>query len=354
MNDFTKIPLEMRNMAAWLLWHKFPQKDGTIKKVPDEFSRNGKTWETIRLLTFAEASNSLDNRSDGIGIAFTENNEVAGIDIDGAMHPDGRYTKAMEKIFPIIKQAQADGCYIETSISGTGFHIYGTCTIKDKLLSLFGTGKLQSDNVEIYFKDSYFTVSGNHYSGNWGCIDNAIREAYKIIKKEKTSVIQKKAPETPTKPKDDITAVQQVNKPVTQNKPAENEFTDSDVLQLPAMTITSALYYMGKDQRKGGAWANELLQYGYPEGDINKSEIDIKVIGVLCYWLYRFGAVEISKVFEGSALYRPDDKSKNYVYQTVENAYNNAEKFFPAVNYKKLNQEQQEKLKRWVKMKERG
>lgn len=357
MSNFFKIPTEMQDIKAWLLWHKFPQQDGTYKKVPDEFSWNGKTWETINLLSFNEANIQLNvSRSEGIGIAFTKTNGIAGIDIDNAIRPDGEYNmKIMEKVWPVIKQAQKDGCYIETSVSGTGYHIYGNCTIKDKLLSLFGTGKMVSDNVEIYFADAYFTVSGNPYSGSWGCIDNAIREAYKIIQKEKPVVTKEKASPKANVPQDDKIPVPKIQTPYTQNNSVpEDEFTDSDVLQLPGLSINTTLRIMSQDKRKKGAYVYELLQSEYPE-NVNESDFDMEVLGVLVYWLYRFGAVEICKVFESSALFQSHKKKKSadYAYNSAERAFNNAEKFFPAVNYKKLNPEQTEKLKRWVTRKER-
>ena len=347
--DFTKIPIELQNLNSWLLWHRFPQADGTIKKVPDEFSRNKATWETIRLLSLTEAKTKLyspSSLSDGIGIAFTKTNNIAGIDIDDAIHPDGSYNeKVRQIILPVLAQARKDGCYIEKSISGTGYHIYGYTNLKPTLIKTSGTGKIVSRNLEIYYADSYFTVSGNTLNAGFGNIDNAIQIAFQIIRNQnimEVAASMENKKDTITQPKEE---------------PPKNtdEFSDSDVLQLPSLTIDKTIDLMSKDEVNNGAKAYYLLQNGYDETNkhLNKSEVDMFVIGVLCYWLYRYGAAEICNVLEKSKLYRPDEKTKNYLYDSVEKAYNNAEKFFPAVNYKRLSKEQQIKLKTWVRKKSR-
>ena len=364
--DFSKIPVKMQDINAWLLWHKYPQPNGTIKKIPDEFSRNGKTWDNINLLSFTEARSALfspSSLSDGIGIAFTKSNHIAGVDIDGAMNANGEGNeKVFRLIYPLLEQAKRDGCYIEKSISGTGFHIYGTCTVKEKLLSLFEKGKIVSKNIEIYFANSYFTVSGDAKTASWGNIDNTLRLAYKIIKDIKSETppkTQNLVPNSSPNLPDDKIPVPQKETPYTQNKcVSTGGFTDEDVMKLPLADISTVLYIMGKDTRKHGAEASEALMLGYP-ADVNKSDYDEKIIGVLCYWLYRFGEDAICNVFRKSRLYRPHDaedkekrKGKLYLENSVHKAYANAEKFFPAADYNKLSDGQKARLKDWIKSKE--
>ena len=369
--DFSKVPKEMQDLLCWLTWHKFPQPDGKIKKVPDEFTRNNKTWATMPYMFMAQAKQKLyspQSLSDGIGFAFKAKSAFAGIDIDDAILPDGGYNEPVRQIIlPVLAQARRDGCYIEKSISGTGYHIYGYTNLKPFLFAASGSGKMVSENIEIYYADSYFTVSGNCLSGGWGCLDNAIRIAYEIIKG--TPLLEQLPTETPQNAH--IAAVNDRTEetiPPTDNpvkkqaKTAQNnvipagEYSDQDVLNLPGTTVAKVLNIMSKDRIKHGAEAFDALENGYP-ANVNRSEFDEKILGVLTYWLYRFGVSEIVRVFQASALWtdeRIKKKSDHYVEQAAEKAFNNAEKFFPAADYLQLDNQEKAKLKRWIKRKERG
>ena len=301
--------------------------------------------------------------SDGIGFAFKEQSIFAGIDIDNAILTDGAYNEPVrQKILPILQTARRDGCYIEKSISGTGYHIFGYTHLKPFLLaSTDGSGKVNSENVEIHYANSYFTVSANVLQSGWGCLDDSIRVAYQIIKGE--PLPETTHENTPTKatnttiginiPPAKENAVEHA-KTATKDIPA-GEFTDADVLALPGLTVASVLDLMSKDTRKNGGEISYAMKVGHP-GGYNKSEYDERALGVLTYWLYRYGIGEIVKVFKASALWtdeRIKKKSENYVKQATEKAYRNAQKFFPAVNYKRLTAEEKAKLNRWVKRKER-
>ena len=365
---FSKVPKEMQDLLCWLTWHRFPQADGKIKKVPDEFTRKDKkiTWDNMPYMFMAQAKQKLyspQSLSDGIGFAFKEQSIFAGIDIDNAILTDGAYNEPVrQKILPILQTARRDGCYIEKSISGTGYHIFGYTHLKPFLLaSTDGSGKVNSENVEIHYANSYFTVSANVLQSGWGCLDDSIRVAYQIIKGE--PLPETTHENTPTKatnttiginiPPAKENAVEHA-KTATKDIPA-GEFTDADVLALPGLTVASVLDLMSKDTRKNGGEISYAMQVGHPDG-YNKSEYDERALGVLTYWLYRFGTEEIEKVFKSSALWtdkRIKKKSENYVKQATEKAYRNAQKFFPAVNYKRLTAEEKAKLNRWVKRKER-
>ncbi len=357
------VPQQMKSLHFWLAWHRlYDSKENKIKKRPNQFRKANKEdrvgWDVIKLQSFVEAKAEYydpNQLSNGIGIAFTKDSDIAGIDIDDAINSDGSYNEAVRKvILPILQVAKHDNCYIEKSISGTGYHIYGYTTLKSALLSATNNnGKIASTNIEIYWKDCYFTVSGDACTNGWGCIDNTIRTAYRIIKNEelpKPSVSVPASPNSAVKIKDDKLPVRTDYKARTAKFIVSNDdYTDSDVLQLPALSINAVLRLMSNDTEHGGEFALDILQNGYPNNDtINKSEVDMKIIGTLVYWLYRYDVAEICKVIESSAIYREKGKGKNYLTDTIIKARGNAELFFPAVNYKRLTIEEQAKLKRWV------
>lgn len=363
---YDKIPAKMKDLKAWLLWHRYPQSDGTVKKVPNDFlHEKNPSWDTIRLFSFTEAKARLYSHSilaDGLGIAFRPESVLAGIDIDDAILANGDYNIPVRQvILPVLKQALADNCYIERSISGTGYHIYGYTKLKPVLQALNCGGKIVSKNIEIYYSDCYFTVSGDTLSSGWGCLDNAIRNAYQIIKGEPLT-------ELPQKPQ--IKPVATVNGQVGQALPAtdkplkkpsktvpDGELSDDVILNLPGLTISSVMKIMANDHEYNGAEACEALKYGYPAEASDKSVYDQKIIGALVFWLYRFGEDDICNVFKNSALYRAPETSKKgkaYLTKSVHKAFIMACKYFPAVNYKKLSPAEKEKLSEWLESKKEG
>lgn len=372
---FDKIPQKLADTRFWIFWHR-NYDNGKIKKVPDEFVRlhregrkvswddvNYKDLKTLKqIMLFDRACNA-----EGVGIAFRPNNDLAGIDIDGAINKDGSYNLPVRnKILPILAQARKDGCYIEKSYSDTGYHIYGytTTAIKSRLYVVNnGSGVINAKgthNVEIHYANTYFAVTGKALSGSWGCLDNTIKLAYEIIKgKPLFEKIPPEVLETPQAHPDNNTGVTvppTVKPPEIKTETAKNasdgEFTDADVLALPGMDIKDVINIMSRDHTKHGAAAYKALKDGYPDG-VNKSDYDEKILGTLVYWLYRFGEEEICRIFSESALYRSPDttaKGKNYLSYTVHKLCrpDNVDIFFAAAKWDKLTDDEKAKLKRWM------
>ena len=358
--NIDKIPQKMRDTKFWIIWHRYV--DGNkIKKIPDEFKRlsdEGKevSWKNVRFSDVGPLVMILNSpmcHSDGLGIAFTSDNMLAGIDIDDALHEDGSYNEPVrKKILPILAQARKDNCYIEKSISITGYHIYGYTTLKPLLFAVNnGSGRIdahETHNTEIHYANTYFVVSGRALSGNWGCLDNTIRVAYELIKGKPLPEQIPSSMETPVLPSKK--AVDNTIVPPTIKPPEiDGEYTDADVLALPGMEITNVLNIMSKDHRKHGASTYEALKNGYPDDNVNKSDFDAQIIGTLCYWLYRYGEEEICRVFRESALYRPPEstpKGKQYLPYTVHKMYEQTDIFFAAV--KKPSDDIKAKLQKWM------
>ena len=362
-NNWTAVPDELKKLKTWLLWHKsYNDKKQKFDKIPDEFIKKNPltgryyTWDAIELKTFDEAFRELyspTSRSDGIGIAMRADNTIAGIDIDNAILKDGSYNEPIRKIIlPVLAQARKDHCYIEKSVSGTGYHIYGYTSLKPHLLEI-NASNIKSDPVEIYFAKSYLTVSGNVCSPGFGCLDNSIRIAYRIIKGTELNTTKETQDLLFRQPENNQTRIdipQAIKQPQNANKSVT--YSDEDVKQLPLLNINTVMNLMSKDTRYNGMETFNALQYPYPHG-INESDQDMKIIGVLVFWLYRFGEAEVARIFETSLMFQShkDKKSPEYVMHTVTKAFRNAQKFFPAANYKRMNEEQTTKLKNWLKAK---
>lgn len=98
---------------------------------------------------------SLEETGDQRGFVFTENDQYAGVDLDGCRDPaTGEITGRAREI---VKRMNS---YTEISPSGKGLHVI--VSLKDK--SGFRAG-VKRDGVEVYTAARYFTVTGWHLEG---------------------------------------------------------------------------------------------------------------------------------------------------------------------------------------------
>lgn len=107
-------------------------------------SNDSSTWRD-----FATARKAAQKPGvDGVGFMF-DGSGIAGIDLDHCI-TDGVLEPWAEKIVD-----RCAGTYIEISPSGTGLHIFG--------LGNVGSGR-RRNNVEVYDRRRYFTVTGNRWN----------------------------------------------------------------------------------------------------------------------------------------------------------------------------------------------
>jgi putative DNA primase/helicase len=150
--NLKRIPQELKDLPQWVGWkgEKNPKNPKKLKKIPIDpktgrFASvtNPQTWGS-----YDDAIKLLKNGSvDGIGFVFTENDPYVGIDLDNCINKKtGEINPKAQKIIDSF------GSYTEVSPSGKGVHII----VKGNLP---GKGK-NADNVEIYNKSRYFTVTG--------------------------------------------------------------------------------------------------------------------------------------------------------------------------------------------------
>lgn len=106
---------------------------------------NASTTDARTWSTFDQVARS--SIGDGVGFVFNADG-IAGIDLDHCL-TNGRLAGWAA---PIVKAAK--GTYMEISPSGTGLHIFG--------FGVVGTGR-RIDNVELYDRGRYFTVTMRRY-----------------------------------------------------------------------------------------------------------------------------------------------------------------------------------------------
>jgi hypothetical protein len=177
------IPIELKELAHWILWVYAIQKTKTGKenltKVPKSwnckptgtnlkfkqtwatFDAAYQAWQTLQgqIITWKVWSKKekkyfdWEGRVAGIGFIFTET-DYLGVDFDHAFH-DGEWNMF------VLDSAEMLGSYTEISPSGSGLHVI----LKGKKTETQIDCKL--DGVEIYDADSprYFTFTGNLLEG---------------------------------------------------------------------------------------------------------------------------------------------------------------------------------------------
>lgn len=157
---------ELKSINRWVLWRYTPRTRGNTgvihwAKVP--FQASGRqaastkpgTWTTYDQAVDALLMGGDDGLPfDGLGFVFTEDDDVAGIDLDDCRDPiTGELNElALETLERI------DG-YAEVSPSGTGLKMFTR-------LDLARSHKDDSKGVEMYRDGRYFTVTGHQINGH--------------------------------------------------------------------------------------------------------------------------------------------------------------------------------------------
>ena len=140
------LPAEMTSRAQWVCW-----KNDNGSKVPINPNTGGlasstspKTWGDLdKALAALESDNTLT----GIGFVFTEDDDLVGIDLDKCIDEQGELLEWAQRKVELFNS------YCEISPSGKGVHIIGKGVLPA------GQGR-KRDNIEVYDRGRYFTVSG--------------------------------------------------------------------------------------------------------------------------------------------------------------------------------------------------
>lgn len=144
----------------WVMW-KAEKVAGRLTKVPYTInhrkasSTDSKTWTTYETAkaTLAHSKNEpqQNKRFSGIGVVFTPERTLLGIDIDHVLNEKGEIIgEFSDKIGQLIKEAKT---YTEISPSGTGLHLYLALTSSLTLLAN------RHAPFEAYTAGRYFTFT---------------------------------------------------------------------------------------------------------------------------------------------------------------------------------------------------
>ena len=190
MKKYSQVPQELKSEVRWVLWKYRTRENGEVTKVPFQpgayhkaKSNDPETWSTYDV-----AIESLENSNRYDGIGFMLGGGWVGIDVDKI------YDKDQEsKSIPDVLNPFKETAYMELSPSGTGIHaiFYSKPGASPKPPNIGKDSGGKKDGVEIYFKNRYFTITGNIVSTpeedlhNYGDRNSPLLvESFKKIKPE--------------------------------------------------------------------------------------------------------------------------------------------------------------------------
>lgn len=152
------IPVELRELRQWVLW-RLEDRSGKGAKVPYQVNgRKASTTEPTHWNTFEAcqaAWGSDPSRFSGIGLVFSDSDNLVGIDLDNCLDDRG-------EILPwacLLVETLEQFAYIEASPSGRGLKAWLRANGPSKG-QRFEVPGLPGSRVEVYSSGRYFTVTG--------------------------------------------------------------------------------------------------------------------------------------------------------------------------------------------------
>ena len=160
---YNNIPEKMKSIARWVCLNMV-EEGGKQTKRPVS-AHSGKVASITDEANWADFNTAIkyyqehQDRINGIGFVFTDDDDIVGIDFDCCLDTDGNLIN--DTIQEIVSRNTS---YIERSVSGTGLHVY----LRGKLPTNTGV-KLSTElsphgfGIELYEQKRFFIVTGNAY-----------------------------------------------------------------------------------------------------------------------------------------------------------------------------------------------
>jgi hypothetical protein len=294
------IPLQLRDLARWVLWKPLPQDDdpGILAKSPFDCrftddrasSTRPETWSD-----FATASAAYDarqtNGAGGLMVALGEG--LAGVDLDDAINPaTGLPTPDAQQIIDRLNS------YTELSVSGTGVRIF-VCAPEEPGRK-FGC-------IEIYSKSRFLTVTGMQIPGTPDTVEErsaevaALRDELEQMRRAGRPAVARTSP--------DITRLRGMFPGVTSLR-----IPDSEII-MRASEICG--------ERFDKLWSGDNSDYD------SRSQADLALAGDLAFICGPGEEERVEELMWQSGLVRPKWDRDDYLpRRTIPRAYEGREDFY--------------------------
>ncbi|MEZ5333753.1 MAG: hypothetical protein R2741_00160 [Methanolobus sp.] len=165
------IPQDLKEFNQWVLWKSEQKDNGGTTKIP--YSKNGfkaNFLDPAFWMNFEDAYATYINsngRYSGVGFVFTESDPFIGFDWDHVCESTGEFEP------DILEEIKSLNSYAEISQSGEGAHVIAKGEVPGS--------KNRKGRREIYDKDRFFVVTGNHIDDTPLTINEAPVDAVSAI-----------------------------------------------------------------------------------------------------------------------------------------------------------------------------
>ncbi len=278
---YETVPKELKDLPNWVGW-KLETRAGNLTKVP--YSKTGVRASPIdpsQWRNFTDVCNIISSKEKGIGFVF-DGNGIVGIDLDHCFNLDGTVKKEFLEILSTLIS------YTEVSPSGNGLHIFIKCKkhpyyYRDAPTEKYPEGKehfgRKKDDLEVYSKERYFTITGIKWNG----CPLEIKE-YSV--------------ETIRKVCDPILGTKEIMNP-TPIVPMSTQLPDEDILKIASRASNS--------QKFNNLWNGSTSEYNNDD-----SAADMALASMLAF--YSTDANQIERLMRQSGLKRAKwDNHKSYL-----------------------------------------
>jgi putative DNA primase/helicase len=197
--NLSGIPQELLVLPNWVDW-KLQLEEGKEKKIPlnAKTGRFASSTDSSTWSNFDQAWKHYEQRKghgvDGLGFMFSEDDQIAGIDLDDCRNLETGELNAFAK--SILERMNS---YAEKSPSGEGLHIFVKGNLPGKGINL--------GNIEMYDNKRFFSVTGQALSEYPSVIeerDEALKALYhEVTGKDGQADEPKSAAGTPLAPMDE-------------------------------------------------------------------------------------------------------------------------------------------------------
>lgn len=283
--DDTKIPAALKHEAQWICWQT-EYRSGDATKVPLDPETGAyssvtapETWSDFATARgYYRATDGVE----GVGFVFTAEDPYAGVDLDACRDPETG--EVDDWAVDVLRRLES---YTEVSPSGTGFHVIVEAAVP--------TGGNRSDQLEMYDRNRYFTVTGERVPGAPQAVEERSEE------------------------------LQAVHAEYIASEEAEAAYT-------PSYTPGTVALSDGELLEKARAAANgdkfEALWNGDTSGYPSHSEADQALCNLLAFWTGG-DAQRIEALFSRSGLVRDKWRHRpDYRERTIQNALRGVSAFY--------------------------
>ena len=163
-----QVPDSLRELPQWLVWHyeetgNPPKKTKVPYQIPDHKGESylASTTQSGTWTSFESAFRSFSDAGgfwDGIGFVFSPDDPYFGMDLDRCLTANGSVKPWAQPI--LLRFADS---YAEISPSGKGIKIWARGKMPGKGVAF----EIEDGRIEIYDQSRYFTVTGNHWGGQF-------------------------------------------------------------------------------------------------------------------------------------------------------------------------------------------